>query len=162
MSFLTGVKSASAWSAKNPYLYPVVRLAIETAMRQGELAGLCWEHVDLRRRIAHLPDTKNNEARTVPLSSAAVDILRSLPHSVGDEVFSGVTVEAIKRSFARAVRRAGIEDLRFRDLRHEATSRFFERGLNIMEVSAITGHKDLTMLKRYTHLRAEALAKKLA
>ncbi len=73
-----------------------------------------------------------------------------------------MTTEAIKRSFARAVRRAGIEDVRFHDLRHEATSRFFERGLNIMEVSAITGHKDLSMLKRYTHLRAEDLAKKLA
>ena len=61
----------------------------------------------------------------------------------------------------RACKRAGIEDLRFHDLRHEATSRFFEKGLNVMEVAAITGHKDLRMLQRYTHLRAEDLAKKL-
>ena len=57
--------------------------------------------------------------------------------------------------------RAGIIDLRFHDLRHEATSRFFEKGLNVMEVAAITGHKDLRMLQRYTHLRAEDLARKL-
>ena len=56
---------------------------------------------------------------------------------------------------------AGVEDACFHDLRHEATSRFFERGLNVMEVAAITGHKDLRMLQRYTHLRAEDLAKKL-
>jgi len=59
------------------------------------------------------------------------------------------------------VRRAGIEDLRFHDLRHEATTRLFEKGLNIMEVASITGHKDLRMLRRYTHLKAEDLARKL-
>jgi integrase len=76
-------------------------------------------------------------------------------------VFPGLTAEAVKRAFIRAMHRAGIENLRFHDLRHEATSRLFERGLNIMEVASITGHKDLRMLRRYTHLRAEDLAKKL-
>ncbi|MGB5614379.1 MAG: tyrosine-type recombinase/integrase [Sedimenticolaceae bacterium] len=61
----------------------------------------------------------------------------------------------------RAICRAGIEDLRFHDLRHEATTRLFEKGLNIMEVASITGHKDLHMLRRYTHLKAEDLARKL-
>lgn len=61
----------------------------------------------------------------------------------------------------RAIRRAGIEDLRFYDLRHEATTtRLFEKGLNIMEVASITGHKDLRMRRRYTHLKAEDLARK--
>jgi integrase len=59
------------------------------------------------------------------------------------------------------MKRTGIKNLRLHDLRHEATTRFFELGLNIMEVSAITGHKDLQMLKRYTHLKAEDLALKL-
>ena len=147
--------------ARNAYLLPIVRLALETAMRQGELVGLRWEHVDLTRRIAHLPDTKNGEPRTVPLSSAAVDILRALPRGLHGQVFPGLTPEAVKRAFARATRRAGIEDLRFHDLRHEATTRLFERGLNIMEVATITGHKDLRMLRRYTHLKAEELARKL-
>ncbi len=147
--------------ARNPYLLPIVRLALETAMRQGELVGLRWEHVDLTRRIAHLPDTKNGEARTVPLSSTAVDVLRALPRSIHGEVFPGLTTEAVKRAFARARRRAGLEDLHFHDLRHEATTRLFERGLNIMEVATITGHKDLRMLRRYTHLKAEELATKL-
>ncbi len=76
-------------------------------------------------------------------------------------VFPGLTTDAIRRSFTRAIRRAGIEDLHFHDLRHEATIRLFEKGLNIMEVASVTGHKDLRMLRRYTHLKAEDLARKL-
>ena len=147
--------------ARNPWLLPIVQLALETAMRQGELIRLRWEHIDLNRRTAHLPDTKNGESRTVPLSTTAVRVLRALPRSLHGQVFPGVTTEAIKRAYIRAVRRAGIEDLRFHDLRHEATTRLFEKGLNIMEVASITGHKDLRMLRRYTHLKAEDLAIKL-
>jgi integrase len=147
--------------ARNPYLLPMVKLAIETAMRQGEIIGLCWEHVDLNRHIVHLLDTKNGESRSVPLSTTAVHVLRALPRSLHGQVFPGMTTEAVKRAYKRAVRRAGIEDLRFHDLRHEATSRLFEKGLNIMEVASITGHKDLRMLRRYTHLKAEDLALKL-
>jgi integrase len=152
---------AACRRARNPYLLPVVHLALETAMRQGELVSLRWEHIDLNRRTVHLPDTKNGESRTVPLSTAAVKILRSLPRSIQGEVFPGLTTEAVKRAYARAVRRAAIKNLRFHDLRHEATSRLFEKGLNIMEVASITGHKDLRMLRRYTHLKAEDLARKL-
>jgi len=152
---------AACREARNPYLLPVVQLALETAMRQGELLRLRWEHIDLNRRTAHLPDTKNGEARTVPLSTTATQVLRTLPRSLHGQAFPGVTTEAIKRAYIRAVRRAGIEDLRFHDLRHEATTRLFEKGLNIMEVASITGHKDLRMLRRYTHLKAEDLARKL-
>jgi len=147
--------------ARNFHLLTVVQLALETAMRQGELVGLRWEHIDLTHRVAHLLDTKNGESRTVPLSSTATRVLRSLPRSFNGDVFPGLTSEAVKRAYIRAVRRAGIEDLHFHDLRHEATTRFFEKGLNIMEVASITGHKDLRMLRRYTHLKAEELAKKL-
>lgn len=147
--------------ARNPYLLPIVQLALETAMRQGELVSLRWENIDLGRRVANLPDTKNGESRAVPLSSTAIRVLRALPRSLHGQVFPGLTTEAIKRAYIRAVRRAGIEDLRFHDLRHEATTRLFELGLNIMEVASITGHKDLRMLRRYTHLKAEDLARKL-
>ncbi len=72
-----------------------------------------------------------------------------------------LAADTVKKSYHRAVERAELDDLRFHDLRHEATSRFFERGLDMMEVAAITGHKTLAMLKRYTHLRATDLARKL-
>ncbi len=147
---------------RNPNLLPVVRLAIETAMRQSELVGLKWENISFHRRTVFLPRTKNGDSRSVPLSTEALRVLRSLPRSINGDVFPGLTTMAIKKAFNRAARRAEIEDFHFHDLRHEATSRLFEIGLNIMEVATITGHKDLRMLRRYTHLKAEDLAKKLA
>lgn len=147
--------------ARNPFLLPVVLLALETAMRQGELISLRWENIDLNRRTACLPDTKNGESRTVPLSTTAATVLCDLPRSISGPVFPGLTTEAIKRAYIRATRTAGLYNLRFHDLRHEATTRLFEKGLNIMEVASVTGHKDLRMLRRYTHLKAEDLAKKL-
>jgi integrase len=150
--------------ARNPFLVPVIDLALETAMRQGEVVGLEWMHVDLASQVAHLPLTKNGEARSVPLSKKAVDVLKALRPDDEDAegpVFPGLTGEAIKRAFMRACVRAELKDFHFHDLRHEATSRLFEKGLNPIEVASITGHKTLQMLKRYTHLNASDLARKL-
>lgn len=156
------------------YLGAVVRLALETAARMGELASICWRDIDLLQRTVFFRDTKNGENRRVPLSSAAVDVLKSLPRSLDGQVFPCAKA-SIKSSFHDArirarnayVARGGndpdyLMDFRFHDLRHEAVSRLFERGLNSMEVAAISGHKTLGMLKRYTHLKAEDLARKLA
>ena len=144
----------------NHWLHPLVYFALETAMRRGELLTLEWKDVHVAQARVHLSDTKNGSPRDVPLSSKAQAILTDLPHDLSSRVFP-VHFEALKGLWRRAIRRAGIEDLHFHDLRHEATSRFFEKGLNVMEVAAITGHKDLRMLQRYTHLRAEDLAVKL-
>jgi integrase len=153
---------ASCADSRKPFLLPMVRLAIETAMRQGEIVSLRWEHVDLLRRTAHLPDTKNGDARTVPLSSAAIETFRGMQCSGSGPVFSGVTTEAVKRAFIRACKRAAIDNFHFHDLRHEATSRLVERGVfESIELMRITGHKDPRMLLRYTHLKAGDLAKKL-
>ncbi len=147
--------------SRAPGLPVIVELAIETAMRLGELVGLEWKHISLDRRTAYLPDTKNGEARTVPLSSLAVRILERWPRS-GERVFpQWSSIYGVENVWRRAVSKAGIADFRFHDLRHEATSRLFERGLNPLQVSAITGHKSLQMLKRYTHLQAHELAKLL-
>lgn len=152
---------ASLATCRNPYMLPLAQLALETAMRQGESLALRWENVDLRRRVAFLPETKNGESRAVPLSSRAIAILESLPRSIDGRVFP-VTQGLVVQAWGHAVRRAGIKDLHFHDLRHEALSRLAERGsLSVLELTAISGHKTLQMLKRYTHLRAEDLAQKL-
>ena len=148
-------------AARNAWLVHFVVLAVETGMRRSELLGLQWSNVDLEKRIAFLPITKNGESRGVPLSSRAVTVIRSLPPSRTGRVFGDLTADALKQSFRRAVRRAGIAGLRFHDLRHEATSRLFEKGLNVMEVASVTGHKTLQMLKRYTHLNAVDLVARL-
>lgn len=158
-----GERLLSACAAsRNPYLLPIVMLALETAMRQGELVGLRWVHVDLKKRVAYLPLTKNGEARAVPLSRAAGKVLEHLPKSISGQVFPGLTTEAVKRAFIRATVRANITDFHFHDLRHEATSRLAESGLDVVKVASITGHKTLQVLYRYyVHLRAENLAKEL-
>ena len=152
---------AACRNARNVWLAHFVALAIETGMRRGELLGLLWDNVDLERRTAFLPVTKNGESRGVPLSSRAVAVLRGLPASSSGRVFGELTPLAVRLSFNRATRRAGITGLRLHDLRHEATSRFFEKGLNVMEVASVTGHKTLQMLKRYTHLSVTDLATRL-
>jgi Site-specific recombinase XerD len=146
--------------SQNIWLAPLVELAIETAMRRGELLNIEWSDVNLDKKTIHLENTKNGSPRTVPLSTRALEILNTMPRDISGRVFP-VSAVALRGLWRRACMRANIENLHFHDLRHEATSRFFEKGLNVMEVAAITGHKDLRMLQRYTHLRAEDLAKKL-
>ena len=157
-----GTKRAGAYrvGTRNPLLRPLVQFAIETAMRQGEMLALTWDNVDVKAQTAHLEDTKNGESRTVPLSSRAIALLDALPRSPDGRVFP-LTAQAVKLAWSRACRRAGIDDLHFHDLRHEATSRLAEKLPNLIELAAVTGHKDLRMLKRYYHPRAADLAKKL-
>lgn len=146
-------------ASRGKHLKSVALLALETAMRRGELLALRWEHVDLKRRVLHLPETKNGTSRDVPLSSSAIAVLESLPRNIAGLVFS-TSETAITEGFQRAAKRAEIADFRFHDLRHEATSRLAEK-LQIHELMRVTGHKDTRMLARYYHPRAEDLARKL-
>ena len=149
------------FQAQNPALYAIFHLAIETAMRQGEILSLRWEHIDLQYGVAHLPLTKNGSSRDVPLSRRARSLLQGLGVSLSGPVFH-YTSSGFKSAWRVARQRLGIADLHFHDLRHEAISRLFELGtLNVMEVAAISGHRSLNMLRRYTHLRAYQLVSKL-
>ena len=149
--------------AASPILRPVILFALATAMRREEIASLQWKNVNLRGRYALLLDTKNTETRTVPLSQDALDILRSMPRGADDERVFGMASGAITSAMGIACKKAEIEDLHFHDLRHESISRLFENtDLDIMEVKAITGHRTLQMLARYTHLRTARLADRLA
>ncbi|MEI7144726.1 site-specific integrase [Pectobacterium brasiliense] len=149
---------------KNSELLAIFQIALETGMRQGEILSLRWEYTDLRLGVAHLPLTKNGTSRDVPLSSKARQILCGLgerPHHEDGYIFS-YTSSGFKSAWRVALKVLAIDDLHFHDLRHEAISRFFELGtLNVMEVAAISGHKSMNMLKRYTHLRAAHLVNKL-
>ena len=170
-------------ASESPLLGELIRFALETAMRRSELAGMVWNLVDLKKRTVTLPETKNGEKRIVPLSPEGVRILERIPRRLDGEVW-GMEPDSITQAFLRAVTRARgayekefeenhkgkkvakpdtafLVDLTFHDLRHEATSRLFEKGFNPMEVATITGHKTLQMLKRYTHLKAEDLAARM-
>ena len=165
-------------ASESPVLPDLIRFAIEAGARRGELSRMTWDLVDLKKRTAILSETKNGEKRIAPLSTEAVRILSGLARRIDGEVW-GLEPDSITQAYLRARDRARtayekecgergekpdpayLVGITFHDLRHEATSRFFERGLNPMQVAAITGHKTLQMLKRYTHLKAEDLAEML-
>ncbi|WFT83572.1 site-specific integrase [Methylobacterium sp. CB376] len=153
-ALILALKRSRVW-----YLRPLVNLAIETGMRRGELLTLRWANVDLSSRIAYLETTKNGHSRTIPLSPGALSVLKGLPRT--DARVFPLTGNAVRLAWERLRNRAGLPELRFHDLRHEAISRFFEIGLSIPEVALISGHRDTRTLMRYTHLRPEVLAKKL-
>ena len=151
-------------NSRNPWLASAVRFAVETAMRQGEMLSLRWTDIDQQRRLALLLDAekiKTEETRAVPLSSRALASIASLPHSTSGRIFP-VERLTLYHAFRAACQRAGIEDYTWHDLRHESLSRLAERGdLSVLELAAVSGHKTLQMLKRYTHLQTEKLAAKL-
>ncbi|MDD2464468.1 MAG: site-specific integrase [Desulfobulbus sp.] len=148
--------------AASPIFQAVILFALATAMRREEIASLQWKNVSITNRYVYLPETKNSEARTVPLSATALDILKTLSPSEGEERVFGMTADQITDTMKRVRKKAELSNIRFHDLRHEATSRFFENtDLDVMEIKAITGHKTLQMLARYTHLRTALLADRL-
>lgn len=167
----------------------IVAFAVETAMRRSEITNLLRINVNLDRRVALLPLTKNGSARGVPLSSRSVDILKSLAEHEDGRCFKSQP-DTITKAFTDAIcdaRSAYTEglilhlkqekftkeqidkrisddlflmDLRFHDLRHEATSRLADI-FPLHELTKITGHQDTRMLMRYYHPKMEDLAKKL-
>jgi integrase len=155
---------AACRQCRNPYVVDVVEFALETAMRYGEVINMRWKDVSLKTRTLHIPLTKNGHPRTIPLSYRAMAILERLmilKRQEDQKVFP-VTYESAKMAWRRIQKRANLDDFHFHDLRHEAISRFFEKGLNIPEVALISGHRDPRMLLRYTHPRPEDIAEKLA
>ncbi len=138
----------------------IIKLAMATAMRRSEIAGMRWENVDLKKRSIFLPKTKNGESRSVPLSAIAIVVVESLAKREDGWVWGcDIDEHSITTAFDRICKRAEISNLRFHDLRHEAISRFFEMNrLSDMQIAKISGHKTMKMLARYTHLRASDLA----
>lgn len=136
-------------------------VALETAMRAGELCGLLPDYVDLDQRTAHLPDTKNGFARNVPLSSEAIRLLRRLePWEPGVPIF-GLSSSVLSTFFGKASLRADIKDLTFHDSRHEATTRLAAK-LDVLDLARVTGHRDLKQLMTYYNKTAAEIAKHLA
>jgi integrase len=146
---------------RNIYTRPFVILALETAMRRGEILSLRWESINFQKRTAYLALTKNGESRTVPLSNRAIETLCALPRSIDGRVLP-VNFAALETNFKRARERADLRDLRIHDLRHTAATRLAEKLPNLLELSAVTGHKSLSSLQRYFHPNAEQLAQKIA
>lgn len=152
---------AELHKCRSPWIAPLFLFSIETACRRSEALKLQWADVDLSKRIAVLRGTKNGDNRVIPLSGKAVKILSALPLDLKGHVFP-VPMPTVRSAFEYARERANIKDLRWHDLRHEAVSRLHELGLSTVEVASISGHKTLACLARYSHMKVERLAAKLA
>ena len=142
----------------NPYAAPAFVLAIETSLRKGMLFELRWDWIDMHQRIIEIPlefrGTGNKGVPVeIPLSNRAMGVLRSMPRALSGKVLD-CTKDAVTTIWKRRLAELGIKRLRWHDLRHEAVSSFFEKGLHPLQVSSISGHKSLSMLARYTHLKA--------
>ena len=138
----------------------VVIFGLETAMRRGELVNLKWEDIDRTRNTARVSESKAGRVRFVPLTPKAIECLESIP-SQSEYVFN-TTTSAIASAWKRIRVKAGFKEIRFHDIRHEAISRFFEKGLTIPEVASISGHSTPQMLFRYAHADQSKIAEKLA
>jgi integrase len=157
----------------NPMLGQMVRVALYTGMRLGEIGTLRLNQIDLANRFISLSVTKNGTARTVPLSKRATEVLATAVANPArpkdtDLVFFGEKGRDGKRKYYRFEKQwnqtkkdSGVHDFHYHDLRHEAISRWVEAGLDSMEVAAVSGHKSMQMLKRYMHLRTKNLVQKL-
>jgi integrase len=137
------------------YLRQVVKCAILTGMRRGEILGLKWEQ--LRNGFVYLEKTKTNESRQIPVSDDLEQVFREIrreKHLTSEYVFTfrGEKMDNAKNSFKSACRRAGIVDFHFHDLRHTAASLLVQRGASLQEVGMILGHKSMAMTMRYAHL----------
>jgi integrase len=146
-------------------LYTVVVLALSTGARQGEIMGLRWQNVELGNGVIRLLETKNNERRAIPLRGYALDLMRErarVRHINTDLVFPSAKRPlkplSIHKAFREAVKRAGIEDFRFHDLRHTAASYLAMNGATLAEIADVLGHKTLQMVKRYAHLSEQHTA----
>jgi integrase len=153
-----GTLLAAAGACRNRLIAPIIIVALETAMRRGEILAIKKEHFDPAKRTLLIPVSKNGRARTIPLSITAVELLST--HAKDGRLFQ-LSANAFRLAWERVKKRASIEDLHFHDLRHEAISRLFEKGLSVPEVALISGHRDLRMLLRYTHPMSEGILRKL-
>lgn len=144
---------------RNKLIGAIILFGLATAMRRGEMLAMRWADYDPGRKALVIPQSKNGMARVIPLSQSAMAILNRLPR--GEERVFPITANSLRLAWSRILNRAGISDLHFHDLRHEAISVFFEQGLSVPEVALISGHKNMKQLFRYAHAVHQAVLAKL-
>ena len=150
-------------AASGPLLRPLIEMAVATGMRLEELLSLKWDQVDLGRKEVRLVVTKSKQPRVVPLSPRAVAILVAAGRNAQDKQYvftnptTGSRFKTIKRAFRTACKRAGVQDIRFHDLRHTFASWAVQSGADLYRLSRILGHASLQMTSRYAHLATEHL-----
>ena len=154
--YLTDVEIEILLNSCYGHIKDIVIVALHTGMRKGEILNLKWQDVDLRNRLIIIRNTKNNESRTIPINEPLYETLKMLGPTTNEQyVFAdrdGRPFGDVRTSFRNALKRAGIKEFRFHDLRHTFASKLVMRGVDIRTVQTLLGHKDITMTMRYSHL----------
>ena len=143
----------------NSQLYLSILIALETAMRQGEILNLRWNDVDVDRGVISVRDTKNGHNRKVVMSNRLATHLATVQRN--DNALFSIKSSGLQQAFRKLTGQLQMHDLRFHDLRHEAISAFFERGLTVPEVQLMSGHRTLDQLMRYAHATSQAVKSKI-
>ncbi|MEW6570233.1 MAG: tyrosine-type recombinase/integrase [Nitrospirota bacterium] len=162
--WMTSEEEQRLLNASLPWLKEIITVALNTGMRQDEILSVKWSQVDFFRRTVTLLETKNKEKRTIPLNQIVLELLKvkSKVTSISGYVFTshnGTKIDArnLLRAFYSARKKAGLQDVRFHDLRHTFATRLVQAGINIYVVKELLGHKTLTMTMRYAHHYPESL-----
>ena len=155
------LKACDELKVTSPHLRPIVETALLTGMRRNELLSLKWEQI--RNGFIYLTETKSGKARQIPINDRLAEVFKEVRRGnqlKSPHVFCGPDGKRffeVKRSFASACRKAGIEAFRFHDLRHTFASQLVMRGASLKAVQELLGHASLAMTMRYAHLSHEHL-----
>jgi len=136
------------------HLKPILVIALYTGLRKSEILNLTWEDVDFKNQLIYIRNSKNGEAREIPMANKVFSTLGSLPVR-HDRIFThndGSPVKDIRTCFYNAVKRAKIQDFSFHDLRHTFASYLIMNGVELVTVKELLGHKSINMTLRYAHL----------
>ena len=139
----------------NKYLNPIIKLALETAMRRGEILSLKWSDIDMHRGLIIIDNTKTGFPRSIQMNDNVRSVLTSLNKQ--DERVFPITINSLRLCYQRLCKKLGIK-VRFHDFRHEAISRLFEKNLSIPHIASISGHRTMSQLFRYAHFKASVNA----
>lgn len=152
-------------AAEGHWISAAIDIAVESGMRQGEIHALKWSDIDTNKGVIQLmrkdKDAEGGKSKCyIPLLQGVREALLRSSNVLGQgpNLISVKHAASISDKFARMTAALGIDDLRFHDLRHEAISRMFERGMRVEQVRVVSGHRTLDQLSRYVNLRAEDLA----
>lgn len=156
LRYLSKEECQSLINTCDAHIKPIVITALNTGMRKGEILSLKWDNLDLKHGFILLDTTKNGERREIPVNNTLRQSLQAITRRLDSPyVFYHVTGNRyldVKRSFKTALRKAGIRDFHFHDLRHTFASQLVMAGVDITTVKELLGHKTLTMTLRYSHL----------
>jgi integrase len=167
--YLSEEEERRLFAAAGPRLRRIIRFALNTGMRRGEILGLRWCNVDLKSAGAFIPATeaKGKRDRHVPLNQTALSVLNELPRPIDNTAFvfgnkAGKRDDNLERLWREAAQAAGLVDFHFHDLRHTYASRLVMAGVDLAVLRELLGHQDFSMTLRYAHLAPSRLKEAVA